>query len=108
MAPSRSVPTVFTMTATDAMALVNGLPERSMIGVTALEVLLLAAMWVVDESRSPTCSLVASASGLGQRGEHELPDVVGTGERECLLGQGGAACEVELPDRRLDPGYGGR
>jgi hypothetical protein len=34
------------------LALVNGLPERSMIGVIALDVLLLAAMWIVDESRS--------------------------------------------------------
>ena len=34
------------------LALVNGLPERSLVGVVALDVLLLAAMWIVDESRS--------------------------------------------------------
>lgn len=34
------------------LALVNGLPERNLLLVVALDVLLLGAMWVADESRS--------------------------------------------------------
>jgi hypothetical protein len=34
------------------LALVNGLPERNLLMVLALDVLLLAAIWVADESRS--------------------------------------------------------
>jgi hypothetical protein len=34
------------------LALVNGLPERNLLLVLALDVLLLAAVWVADESRS--------------------------------------------------------
>jgi hypothetical protein len=36
------------------LALVNGLPERNLLLVLALDVLLLAAIWVTDESRSVT------------------------------------------------------
>jgi hypothetical protein len=34
------------------LALVNGLPERNLLLVVGLDVVLLAAMWVADESRS--------------------------------------------------------
>ena len=40
------------------LALVNGLPERNLLMVLALDVLLLAAIWVADESRSARPSRV--------------------------------------------------
>jgi hypothetical protein len=36
------------------LALVNGLPDRDLLVVVALDVVLLLAMWVVDETRSRT------------------------------------------------------
>src|SRR4051795_556103 len=38
------------------LALVNGLPERSLLVAVLLDVVLLAAMWVVDETRSTPSS----------------------------------------------------
>jgi hypothetical protein len=40
------------------LALVNGLPERNLLVVVALNVVLLVAIWVTDESRSTTPSRV--------------------------------------------------
>src|SRR4051812_29966013 len=59
---------------------------------------------------SPPCGPGRAALVLGLRhpGQHQLADVVSIGLLEGLLSQAGAARDLEVPDRGLDPRYGGR